>query len=217
MQGFTLKLSTSYNPQCLETYLHCFCNNKAQEWVKWLAWAMHWYNTSWKTSTGFTPYEALCGRSPPSMLQYVPITTKVQAVEDTLYDKDRIIKLLKDNLNHAKNKIKFFADKKRSTRCLEVGDFALLKLQPYKQTSLKSAMPQKLAPKYYGAYQILEKIGKVAYRIQLPIEAKIYNVFYFSKLKKYHGTLPIAYFGVSTIWEDVIRQLEKVIAWRICK
>lgn len=29
MQGFTLKLSTSYNPQCLETYLHCFCNNKA--------------------------------------------------------------------------------------------------------------------------------------------------------------------------------------------
>lgn len=39
------------------------------------------------------------------MLQYVPRTTKMQVVEDTLYDIDRIIKLLKDHLNHARNKM----------------------------------------------------------------------------------------------------------------
>lgn len=53
-------------------------------------------NTLWKTSIGLTPYEALYERPPPSILQYVPKTAKVQAVEDSLYDRDRVMNLLKD-------------------------------------------------------------------------------------------------------------------------
>lgn len=74
LQSTTLKHSTSYHPQtngqtermnlCLETYLHCFCNIKSQDWGKWLSWALYWYNTTWKTSADFTPYEALYDRSP---------------------------------------------------------------------------------------------------------------------------------------------------------
>lgn len=81
--------------------------------------------------------------------------------------------------------MKFFADQKRSPKQFEVDDFFLLKLQPYKQSLLKSSMAQKLTPKYYGPYQTIEKIGEVAYKLLLPNESKIHNVFHVSQLKKY--------------------------------
>lgn len=85
----------------------------------------------------------LYGRPPPSLLQYVPKTAKVQSVEDSLYERDRM-KLLRDHLNLARDKMKFFAEK-RTNRKFEVGDLVLLKLQPYRQISVRSALPQKLA------------------------------------------------------------------------
>lgn len=67
----------------------CLCNNKAHEWVKWLTWVIYWNNTLWKTSIGITPYEALYGRSPPTILQYVSKIARVQSVEDTLYEREK--------------------------------------------------------------------------------------------------------------------------------
>jgi hypothetical protein len=48
-----------------------------------------------------------------------------------------------------------------------IGDMVFLRLQPYKQTSLKDKTPQKLAPKFYGPYEILQCIGQVAYKLAL--------------------------------------------------
>lgn len=77
---------------------------------------------TWKTLTKFTPYEALYCRPPPTLMQYIPKTGRVQAMEDTLFDRDKSIKLLKDHLNTAQNTMMFFADKKRSDWHFEVGD-----------------------------------------------------------------------------------------------
>lgn len=84
---------------------------------------------------------------------------------------------------------------------------------------MKSLMPLKLASKYYGPYQVIERIGEVAYKLLLPIEAKILNVFYVSQFKKYHGPLPLSIlrFQLFGTWEDLICQPEKVIRRRICK
>jgi hypothetical protein len=68
------------------------------------------------------------------------------------------------------------------------GDQVFLHLQPYKQTSLKDKIHQKLAPKFYGPYKIIQHIGQVAYKLALPTHSKIHPVFHVSCLKKVVGS-----------------------------
>ena len=51
-----------------------------------------------------------------------------------------------------------------------------LRLQPYKQTSLKAEQCQKLAPKFYGPYTVLKHVGQVAYQLALPSQSKIHPI-----------------------------------------
>jgi hypothetical protein len=48
----------------------------------------------------------------------------------------------------------------------------------------------KLSPKYCGSYKVLQRIGKVSYKLELPSRAKIHNVIHVSVLKKYEGAAP---------------------------
>lgn len=68
--------------------------------------------------------------------------------------------------------MKHYADEGRSEREFAVGDWVFLRLQPYKQTTIALQRNMKLAPRFYGPYQVLERIGPVAYRLQLPAGAK---------------------------------------------
>lgn len=76
------------------------------------------------------------------------------------------------------------ADQHRSERQFQEGDQVFLRRQPYKQTSLKDKGCQKLSPKFYGPYRVLQRIGEVAYKLALPPTANIHPVFHVSSLKK---------------------------------
>ena len=80
------------------------------------------------------------------------------------------------------------ADQHRSERTFEVDDMVFLRLQHYKQPSLKLKGHHKLAPKFYGPYRIIQKIGSVAYKLELLPSSRIHPVFYVSCLKKFLGT-----------------------------
>jgi len=72
-------------------------------------------------------------------------------------------------------------------RHFEVGDLVYLRLQPYRQSSLKQKGAEKLKPRFYGPYRVIRRIGQVAYELELPQGSKIHNIFHVSCLKKALG------------------------------
>ena len=65
-----------------------------------------------------------------------------------------------------------------------MGEHVFIKVKP-KKSSLKLGSCAKLAPKYYGPFKILSKMGHVAYQLALPPNLKIHNFFHVSILKRY--------------------------------
>ena len=99
-----------------------------------------------------------------------------------------ILSTLKENLVMAQNHMKKQADQGRSEHQFAEGDQVFLRLQPYKQNSLKADHCQKLEPKFYGPYIVLKHVGQVAYRLSFPSHSKLHPVFYVSCLNKVIGT-----------------------------
>jgi hypothetical protein len=87
---------------------------------------------------------------------------------------------------------KMYADRHRTERSYEVGDLVFLRLQPYRQSSLKQKGAEKRKPRYYGPYRITRKVGQVVYELELPEGSKIHNVFHVSCLKRVIGQQVVA-------------------------
>jgi hypothetical protein len=186
IQGTKLHLNTTYHPQTngqtevvnkfLETYLRCFASENQNQWAQWLPLVEWWYNTSYHKTTRMTPFEAVYGQKPPSVLSYLQGASKVQAVDLTLTAREAILRTLKENLVMAQNRMKQQADQGRSERQFAKGDQVFLRLQPYKKTSLKAEHCQKLAPKFYGPYTVLKRVGQVTYQLALPSHSKLHQL-----------------------------------------
>lgn len=93
-------------------------------------------------------------------------------------------KVIQLQLSRAQQRMKSQADKHRSERSFEPRDMVYMKLQPYVQSTVASRTNKKLPFKYYGPYRVLEKIGAVAYRLELPDNSRIHPVLHVSQLKK---------------------------------
>lgn len=194
----TLKRSTAYHPltdgqtkivnKGLETYLRCFVAGKPCLWVKWLAWAEYWYNISPHLSIGMTPFKALYGRDPPTLFKVGRGQTPVDSLEELLRERDIILDEIKLYLSQSQQRMRLMADKKRRPLEFQVGDLVFLKLQPYRQKSLARRPFEKLAPRFYGPYPVVQRIGSVAYKLELPSSARIHPVFHVSQLKLAQGS-----------------------------
>ena len=97
----------------------------------------------------------------------------------------KMIKLIQARLLEVQNRQKIYADNRIKDLEFQVGDKVFLKVSPWNGV-LKFGRKCKLAPRYNSLYEILRRVGNVAYRLALPPKLEmIHKVFHISVLKKY--------------------------------
>lgn len=173
--------------QCLEGCLRCFVSSWQKQWVEWIPLAEFWYNTTVHTALGKIPFEVLYGHAPRHFGVDVTESCAIDDLDQWLKERDAMVQLLRQHLLRQQQRMKVQTDKHRTERHFQVGDYVYLKLQPYVQKSVAVQGNRKLAFRFYGPYKILEKVGKVAYKLQLPESSQIHSVIHVSQLKKALG------------------------------
>ncbi|KAJ4807602.1 polyprotein [Rhynchospora pubera] len=168
--GVKLNLSTSYHPQtdgqvervnqCVEAYLRSMVFQQQKKWVKWVPLAEYWYNTNFHSSIQSTPFKALYGYDPHVLALGSAPRCSVESVNEMLRQRQQMLVSLRNQLVKAQERMKKFADSRRSERHFSKGDWVYLKLQPYRQLSVSGTNNNKLNPKFYGPYEVLEKVGQ---------------------------------------------------------
>lgn len=196
-----LRYSTAYHPQtdgltervnqCVETYLRCMTTDQPKKWSSWLSLAEFWYNTTYHTALKMSPFQALYGFPPPLISELAIPGPEDEEAQSFLGEKQLVLEQLKSNLQQAQNRMKKYADMKRSERVFEVGDMVYLKMAPYRLPAFGFRGALKLQNKFYGPFVITQKVGKVAYKLQFPDHVKIHPVFHVSQLKKHIGSKAI--------------------------
>ncbi|GKF34655.1 hypothetical protein Tco_0107855 [Tanacetum coccineum] len=92
----------------------------------------------------------------------------------------------------ARDRQKSYADLKRKPMEFHVGDKVMLKVSPWKGV-IRFGKRGKLNPRYVGPYKVLEKVGEVAYKLELPEElSRVHNTFHASNLKKCYANEPLS-------------------------
>jgi hypothetical protein len=179
--GTELHFSTAYHPQtdgqterlnqCLETYLRCFVNACPHKRKQWLSLAEFWYNSSFHSAVGKSPFEVLYGYTPRDLgLSVDMVGADIPDLNEWLSKRSLMQDLARQYLLRAQAKMKQ-SDKHHSEHTFQVGDWVFLKLQPYAQTSVAKHSSQKLAFRFFGPYKVEAKVGTVAYRLPLPSSA----------------------------------------------
>ncbi|GJT73793.1 putative reverse transcriptase domain-containing protein [Tanacetum coccineum] len=170
--------NTTYHPQIdgqsertiqtLEDMLRACAINFGKGWVNHLPLVEFSYNNSYHTSIKVAPFEAL----------YVQETT------------EKIVQI-KKRMQAARYRQKSYADLKCKPMEFQVRDNVMLKVSPWKGV-VRFGKWGKLNPRYVRPFKVLEMVGSVAYKLELPEElSRFHNTFHVSNLKKCHADEPL--------------------------
>jgi len=192
--GTQLNLSTAYHPQTdgqsertiqtLEDMLRACALEFKGCWDDHLSLIEFSYNNSYHTSIQCAPFEALYGRKCRSPLCWLDPGERSGMKRSYIQETTDILVTIKEKLKAARDRQKSYADKRRRPLEFQVGDKVLLKVSPWKG-SVRFGKKGKLAPRYIGPYTILQRVGPVAYKLNLPPElGNVHDTFHVCNLKK---------------------------------
>ncbi|GJY62968.1 putative reverse transcriptase domain-containing protein [Tanacetum coccineum] len=199
--GTDISMSTAYHPetdgqsertiQTLEDMLRACVIDFGKGWVKHLPLAEFSYNNSYHASIKAAPYEALYGRKCRSPVCWAEVGEAQLTGPELIQETTEKIVLIKQRMQAAQDRQKSYADRKRKPMEFEVGDRVMLKVSPWKGV-VRFGKRGKLNPRYVGPFKVLAKVGKVAYRLELPQElSRVHHTFHVSNLKKCYADEPL--------------------------
>ncbi|GKA65281.1 putative reverse transcriptase domain-containing protein [Tanacetum coccineum] len=199
--GTSLDMSTAYHPetdgqsertiQTLEDMLRACVIDFGKGWINHLPLVEFSYNNSYHASIKAAPFEALYGRKCRSPVCWAEVREAQLTGPDLIQETTEKIIQIKQRIQAARDRQKSYADLKRKPMEYQVGDKVMLKVSPWKGV-VHFGKRGKLNPRYVGPFKVLERIGSVAYKLELPQElSRVHNTFHVSNLKRCYSDEPL--------------------------
>ncbi|KAJ9551511.1 hypothetical protein OSB04_015556 [Centaurea solstitialis] len=194
VMGSELKFSTAYHPQTdgqsertiqtLEEMLRACAIDFRGSWETHLTLIEFAYNNSYHASIQAAPYEVLYGRKCRTPLCWSEVGERQLAEPEIVQITSEKISQIRDRLKIAQDRQKSYSDKRRKGLEFAVSDTVMLKVSPWKGV-MRFGKKRKLSPCFVGPFTILERVGEVAYKLDLPENLRgIHNTFHISNLRK---------------------------------
>ncbi|KAL0560205.1 hypothetical protein IC582_000605 [Cucumis melo] len=193
--GTRLDFSTAFHPltdgqterlnQVLEDMLRACALEFPGSWDSHLHLMEFAFNNSYQATIGMTPFEALYGKCCRSPVCWGEVGEQRLMGPELVQSTNEVIQKIRSRMHIAQSRQKSYADVRRKDLEFEVGDKVFLKVAPMRGV-LRFERRGKLSPRFVGPFEILERIGPVAYCLALPPSlSTVHDVFHVSMLRKY--------------------------------
>ena len=188
-------MSTTFHPQTdgqiektiqtLEDMLWACILDLKSSWKKHLPFVEFAYNNSYHASIQMAPYEALYGRPCQSLVCWKEVGERTTMGLELVRDTSEKVDLIWKCLLTAQSLQKSYSNRQWRPLEFELGDHVFLKVMP-KRGVAKFNKRRKLSPRYIGPFEVLERVGMIAYLLALPPSlSSVHVVFHVSMLRKY--------------------------------
>ncbi|GJS77962.1 putative reverse transcriptase domain-containing protein [Tanacetum coccineum] len=197
--------------EALEDMLRACVMDFGKGWDKHLPLIEFSYNNNYHTSIKAAPFEALYSRKCLSPICWAEVgdaqLTGPEIVRETI---EKIIQI-KHRLQASRDRQRSYADKRRKPLEFQVGDKVMLKVSPWRGL-IRFNKRGKLNPYYIGPFEILAKVGTVAYRLELPKKlSHVHSNFHISNLKKCLSDEPLSILLDEIHVDDKLNFIEELI------
>nr|GEV83323.1 putative reverse transcriptase domain-containing protein [Tanacetum cinerariifolium] len=189
-----LDMSTAYHPemngqsertiQTLEDMLRACVIDFGGSWERHLPLVKFSYNNSYQASIKAAPFKALYGRKCRSPICWSEVGDSQLTGPELIRETNEKIIQIKNRLLTARSRQKSYVNMRRRPLQSNIGDKVMLKVSPWKGV-IQFEKHGKLSPRYIRPFKIIERVGPVAYKLELPRELQgIHNTSHVSNLKK---------------------------------
>ncbi|GJV41520.1 putative reverse transcriptase domain-containing protein [Tanacetum coccineum] len=205
--GTSLDMSTAYHPQTdgqsertiqtLEDMLRAYAIDFGKGRVNHFPLVEFSYNNSYHASIKAAPFEALYSRKCRSLSSHKR--------------KIRTDAVCGSRWRSSTTCPEIVQEKTLIRRSNQVGDKVMLKVSPWKGV-IRFGKRGKFNPRYIGPFKMLEKVGSVAYKLELPQElSRVHNTFHVSNLKKCYADEPLAVLLDGLHFDDKLQFVEEPV------